>query len=312
VFTGTADAITVVLDKAGNSVNDYDANLYLRNSDYNAVIEVMNVESKGSDNQFYYYDYNNSVLNTVNVTGTAALNLDISNQNVLATVNAAAFDGGLTFDGWSAVDMSVTTGAGADVIDLQLSSMNNSISTAAGDDTITGGSGNDTINAGAGNDLIVAGSGNDTVDAGAGNDDITIDAGNDTVNAGAGDDIVRVAGNLATGDLLDGGDGIDTLSLTSAAAVTASLLTGTASTDYQALTANFEVLEISDALGGDINLAKLDGMQSLKLKNGSGAWAIAGLASGTTIESNAVRAHGPSPVWPLAPRLSPTLAIPVI
>jgi S-layer protein len=251
VFTGTADAITVVLDKAGNTLSNEWAGLYLRNNNSDAVIEVLNVESKGSDNQFYYDDYNNSVLNTVNVTGTAALNLDISNQDVLATVNAAAFDAGLTFTGGSDVDMSVTTGAGKDVIDLQWSSMNNSISTGAGDDTITIGTGKDAVTAGAGNDKVIAG------------------------------------GNLATGDLLDGGDGIDTLSLTSTAAVAASLLIDTASTDYQALTANFEVLEISDALGGDINLAKLDGMQSLKLKGGSGAWAIAGLASGTTIESNA-------------------------
>ena len=264
----------MVLDKAGNTLNDEWAQLYLYTNGYQAVIEEMNVESKGSDNQFYYNDAGwwgtDSVLKTVNVTGTAALNLNIENQHVLATVNAAAFDAGLTFTGRSDVDMSVTTGAGKDLIDLSGSSMNNSISTGAGDDTITGGSGKDTIN------------------AGDGNDDITITAGgNDTVNAGAGDDIVRAGDSLTTGDLLDGGDGIDTLSLTSAAAVAASLLIDTASTDYQALTANFEVLEISDALGGDINLAKLDGMQSLKLKNGSGVSTIAGLASGTTIESNA-------------------------
>ena len=275
VFTGTNDAINVVLDKAGNSVKGEWAYLDLYNSDNKSVIEVMNVESKGSDNQFDYSDGWNgtSVLNTVNVTGTAALNLYIRNQDVLATVNAATFNGGLTFNGWSGVDMSVTTGAGKDVIDLSNSSKNNTISTGAGNDTIVGGSGNDTIN------------------AGDGDDDITIGAGNDTVNAGAGDDLVRVAGNLGTGDLLDGGDGIDTLAMTSAAAVTASGLTGTASTAYQALFSNFEKLAIGDALAGDIDLAKLDGMQTLVLSKGvTGDRTITGLSSNATVVVKAAAA----------------------
>lgn len=256
VFTGSADAINVVLDKAGNSIEDGWANLYLYNNDGKSVIEVMNVESKGSDNQLYTYDGWNgdSVLNTVNVTGTAALNLDISNQDVLATVNAAAFNGGLSFYGYSAVDMTVTTGAGKDVINLQWSSMNNTIST------------------------------------GDGNDIITIGTGKDTVNAGAGNDLVRTFGNLATGDLLDGGDGTDTLGMTSAAAVTASGLTGAASTAYQALFSNFEKLAIGTALGGNINLAKFDAMQSLLLNGVAAAVTVTGLSTGASIES--IAAHG--------------------
>ena len=135
VFTGTADAITVQLANAGNTENNYWANLYLDNDDGNAVVEVMNVESKGSDNLFYYYDDSTSVLNTVNVTGTAALQLDISSQDKLATVDAADFDAGLTFwAGSDAPNMTVTTGAGKDMIDMSGSTKNNTVSTGAGDD----------------------------------------------------------------------------------------------------------------------------------------------------------------------------------
>jgi Ca2+-binding RTX toxin-like protein len=252
VFAGTADEITVQLDNAGNTKNGEWANLYLySDATGSPVVEVMNVESNGSDNLFYYEDYGwwygKDVLNTVNVTGTAALNLDISSQGVLSTINAASFDAGLTFDGWSAVNMTITTGAGKDVIDVQWSAMDNVITT------------------------------------GGGNDTVTIGTGKDAVDAGAGDDTVLTGANLATGDLLDGGAGTDTLGMTSAIAVAGSALTGTASTDFQALFSNFETLSLADNLGvGTIDMAKLDGMQNVVLSGQTGA-TILGLASGATI-----------------------------
>ena len=137
VFAGTADEITVQLANAGNTKNNYWANLDLDNANGAAVVEVMNVESMGSDNLFYYYDDSTSVLNTVNVTGDAALQLDISSQDALATVNAAAFDAGLTFwAGSDAPNMTVTTGAGKDAIDMSASTKNNTVSTGAGDDKV--------------------------------------------------------------------------------------------------------------------------------------------------------------------------------
>jgi Ca2+-binding RTX toxin-like protein len=247
VFTGADDEINVVLDRAGNTANNEWAYLYLSNQAGNAVAEIMNVDSKGSDNLFYYYDNSNSVLNTVNVTGDAALNLYVYNQDVLATVSAADFDGGLTFSGWSAKDMTITTGAGKDVIDVQGSAKNNVITTGAGDDTVT------------------------------------IGTGKDKVDAGAGDDKVYTLGNMTTGDLLDGGAGSDTLGMTSAIAVAGSALTGTALADFQALFSNFETLSLSDNLGGGtIDMVKLDGMQNVVLSGQTGA-TILGLASGATI-----------------------------
>ena len=229
VFTGIADAINVVLANAGNTENDEWANLHLYNQAGNSVIEVMNVESKGSDNRLSYLDgqeyYSFSVLNTVNVTGAAALNLSIYHQDSLTTIDAADFDAGLTFsaNGLSAKDMTITTGAGKDEIDLSLSTHNNTVST------------------------------------------------------GAGDDVVKMGDNLAAGDLLDGGAGTDALSMTSAAAVAASLLTG------KALFSNFETLGLVDYLIGAVDMAKLDGMQNLSLMNSHGLASVAGLTSGANI-----------------------------
>ena len=107
-----------------------------------------------------------------------------------------------------------------------------------------------------------------TITTGAGKDviDLSVSTKNNTVSTGAGDDMVKMGDNLATGDLLDGGAGTDTLGMNSAAAVAASLLTGTASTGFQALFSNFETLGLADYLVGAIDMAKLDGMQNLSLK----------------------------------------------
>jgi hypothetical protein len=73
------------------------------------------------------------------------------------------------------------------------------------------------IDGGAGADSIVGGTGNDTILGGDGADTITAGTGNDSILGGAGNDMILMAGNLASGDVIDGGDGTDTLSLTAAA-----------------------------------------------------------------------------------------------
>ena len=234
VFTGDADEINVVLDKAGNTENNYWAGLEIYNGNYKAIVEVINVESMGSDNQFWYWDdYGASMLNTVNVTGDAALNLWIYSQEMLTTLDAASFDAGLTFAGRSAKDMTITTGAGKDVIDVTWSTQKN------------------------------------------------------TIRTGAGDDTVRTGDNLAAGDLLDGGAGIDTLGMSSAIAVAGSALSGTASTDFQALFSDFEAISLMDYLTGNVDMAKLDGINYLVLAGNGGTTTIAGLTTGATIENTA-------------------------
>ena len=118
-----------------------------------------------------------------------------------------------------------------------------------GHDAVLAGQGNDFVNGGAGRDVISADEGDDHVFAGAGADMVYGDAGNDRLfgeggddllEGGAGDDtVVGGAGNdrfVATigdgndtyfGDELNGGNGVDTLIMSSvSAAVTVNLGTG--------------------------------------------------------------------------------------
>jgi len=95
--------------------------------------------------------------------------------------------------------------------------LNNVITSGAGNDTLRGGSGNDSINAGAGNDfiygeggidLVYAGDGADTVYGGAQNDRIFGEYGDDQLMGEDGTDYLHgYFGN----DLLDGGAGNDTM-----------------------------------------------------------------------------------------------------
>ncbi|MFW2589746.1 Hint domain-containing protein [Sagittula sp. SSi028] len=109
----------------------------------------------------------------------------------------------------------------------------------AGNDTLIGGDGNDTISGGGGDDVINGSAGNDLMYGGDGNDEFLSGGGtgNDTVYAGEGDDIWRAGDSLSASDdvylqggndlaeigyytiaptedpdILDGGDGQDTLS----------------------------------------------------------------------------------------------------
>jgi Ca2+-binding RTX toxin-like protein/subtilisin-like proprotein convertase family protein len=61
---------------------------------------------------------------------------------------------------------------------------------------------------------IVTFGGNDTIAAGAGKDTIESGAGVDQIDAGAGDDLIIVSGKTEVLDVIDGGDGTDTLRIT--------------------------------------------------------------------------------------------------
>ena len=80
-----------------------------------------------------------------------------------------------------------------------------------GNDYASGVGGNDSLTSGAGDDYLEGGIGNDTLYGGTGDDIIDAGNGRDVINAGDGDDIVYVNG--AGADAINGGLGVDYLSL---------------------------------------------------------------------------------------------------
>ena len=99
--------------------------------------------------------------------------------------------------------LTILTGQGGDLVDINGAPSKDSVFTSAGNDTIYAGSGNDYVNAGAGNDVVYGQDGNDTIYAGTGADTIYAGTGNDSIylNAGRGTDSVV------------GGTGVDRLYL---------------------------------------------------------------------------------------------------
>jgi hypothetical protein len=160
-----------------------------------------------------------------------------------------------------------------------------SITGSAGADVLKGDA-KSTISGGAGNDNITGGTGNDTLNGDAGNDTITAGTGNDTVNGGAGNDILVLAGNLTSADKIDGGEGLDSLSVTNAS-LTA--LQGLTISDANTFNANFsgvEVLAVSGALNatnGKFDLGYLGGVANVRIAAVTGAEEITGFASGGSL-----------------------------
>jgi Ca2+-binding RTX toxin-like protein len=265
------DTLNVVVDDSDAWLNVY--------SSSNGTSNYKSLAVKSIGEQGYYGDGWNSLwagettaTESITVTGDTNLNLEIEQWDSVTSIDASALAAGLDMSFYFQNAATVKGGTGDDYFYDHSSDSALAIS-------YTTGTGNDTV------DLSGGGATNlYTADTGAGNDTITMSTGKDTVTAGADDDTVIAGGNLATGDLLDGGAGIDTLSMTAAAAVAASALTGTASTDFQALFSNFETLSLSDDLGsGTIDMAKLDGIQHLVLNGHAGA-TINGLSSGAVID----------------------------
>ncbi|MBV1889115.1 MAG: type I secretion C-terminal target domain-containing protein, partial [Proteobacteria bacterium] len=111
-----------------------------------------------------------------------------------------------------------------------------------GDDTLSilgslsgelyGGSGNDTLfssvnsdylDGGTGNDLIYAGAGNDEIHGGDGDDTILqLDGGSKTVYAEGGDDLIYL--DIIADDVIDGGEGLDSLSFENISVVDPSVI----------------------------------------------------------------------------------------
>jgi Ca2+-binding RTX toxin-like protein len=126
--------------------------------------------------------------------------------------------------------------------------------------TIRGTPGNDTLVGTPGADVIKGLAGDDTIDGGGGRDVICGEEGNDILVGGEGDDSLHGGSG---DDRLDGGTGLDLAFFRSSAApVTASLLSNTATGDGNDTLAGFEGLSgsrLDDTLQGDDGDNLLDG-----------------------------------------------------
>ena len=81
----------------------------------------------------------------------------------------------------------------------------------SGNDILQSRDANDSLAGEAGNDALYGGAGNNTLNGGDGNDELQVAAGMSTLLGGDGDDAITVYG---TGeDIIDGGAGVDLLTL---------------------------------------------------------------------------------------------------
>lgn len=216
-----------------------------------------------------------AVTMTADTGGTNTLNLTGSNTVTVASTNAAV------------VSASGLTGSAKLTMSGATTTVAQTITGSANADTLYGASdtkGN--ITGGAGNDTIYGGSGNDTLGGGDGDDSITAAAGNDSITGGAGNDAFVMAGNWATGDVLDGGDGTDTIQLTTANLTTLASYAISAVSNLNNATSNIERIKVTDAfnVGSAFDLTRVDSATYFELGEFiTGAEEISGIQNNSTI-----------------------------
>jgi hypothetical protein len=261
-------AETAALNVGGTSLNSVTVSGTRADSDSSGSLatQALNV-TVGKDVQSLTLNTNQkSVLTVAQSTGST---------KAFTTIDASASTGALTIDGTSNTSLAnVTTGTGNDIVTLAAVTSAATSSAAAVNATITTGDGNDTIN------VNTTGDGMTTVNAGAGNDKIVVSAGTGpvTVLGGAGNDTVVINKVLSTSDVINGGDGTDTIQMAGAAARTAD--------DYivfNKLVTGFETISFSTAETG-LDASKLAATYTgIDLASGS---AIIGVGT------QAITAHG--------------------
>jgi len=143
---------------------------------------------------------------TITVSGPAGFTLGTPSSTVLTKIDATGLTGtaGLTMEGNSGTVLYPQTITGSAVAD-----------------TLIGGSAADTIHGGGGIDTINGAAGIDTINGDAGADIIDGDGGADILSGGAGNDVFSVDDDadfitLASAEVVDGGDGKDTLTISDA------------------------------------------------------------------------------------------------
>jgi Ca2+-binding RTX toxin-like protein len=207
---------------------------------------------------------------------------------VAADGEADRFEGG---DGQDTLDLAATT-AGV-VVDLAAGTSVGaetgrdvvaSIETVVGGsgaDALTGSAGGDRLLGGAGRDALAGGAGDDVLDGGEDADTLSDGTGSDIVRGGAGDDVVTVAAD-GEADRFEGGDGQDTLDLsTTHTGVVVDLSAGTS---VGAETGRDVVASIETVVGGSGADALTGSAGGDRLLGGAGRDALVGGAGDDVLD----------------------------
>ena len=218
---------------------------------------------------------------TVDASGVTGLGESFTLSATASTADMTVTPSGVTpSDADTDTTNTITTGAGDDT--LTGTAYIDVLTGGAGNDTITGGGGLDQLNGGAGNDSITGGADNDAISDGAGDDvvvagdgvdTITLGAGSDNIDGGAGNDVITAGSNLSSGDTIDGGTGTDALTATLSGAGIAPTISGT------------ESISIGFGASTYIDMANVTNVSSLVIDaDTSGAAAqVKNLVSGATV-----------------------------
>jgi len=118
-------------------------------------------------------------------------------------------------------------------------------------------------------------------------------AGVVAVTGGTGNDTANFGDELTQTDKFDGGDGTDTLAVTQASVTAVQALIAADKATLNANLANLEVLEVTDALTGDIDASRFDGINNFVLAAGfgpGGTSTLSKVASGVSVSIGAAAA----------------------
>jgi S-layer protein len=190
------------------------------------------------------------------------------------TLNATGFIGAVTDTNDQYKTLNIAAASAATIADLDFTNVTALNISGAGVATISAltalASSATITTTGAGAVITPALGTSQVFTGGEGKDTITVGATTKAITTGAGDDKVTTGSAIGTGGSVDAGDGVDTLSLSAADAVTAS-----ATTTFEAQVSNFEKLAIAAvAATGTVDLANLDDLNDV---------AVAGVAAGQAL-----------------------------
>jgi len=209
---GTADEATLTLDTVANTVAaDTDIN-FTSGGTAATSINVLNVVTTGGASNIGDLTFGGA---TLNVTGDQNLTIDDDLAGTVDLIDASAFTGRLNID---VADDTTTPDATVSDVD----SVDITVKSGTGADTI------DLVNVGADNEILV--------ESGAGNDVVTIGA------------VLANSSSTSAGDVLNGGEGTDTLTA-DVDLIDTAILTGANSTSLTGVS-GFETLNLSGAMGG--------------------------------------------------------------